>query len=283
MQPARRSAREALLAALLCLVGLVVAYLITAHVPAARVRDAAALRGFVSLGHPTAPDLASIVLALVNPWTITAAVLVAMAVAIRRGRPRVALAVPVIVAGSVFSAEVLKPLLAVPHDFVLPGDQIVAASWPSGHSTAAMSMALAAVLVAPRRMRPVVATIGGILVLAVGFSLLILAWHMPSDVIGGFLLSGLWTSTAVAAVRAVDARHPPRTGRAAIERAWQASSPGRTLPLLGLLCLAVAVAVLLATHPLAFADAHRSVVAFAVAITVVAATIVGALTALLRR
>ena len=45
---------------------------------------------------------------------------------------------------------------------------------------------------------------------AVGCALLILAWHMPSDVLGGYLVAALWTALAVAALRAADRRWPPR-------------------------------------------------------------------------
>jgi membrane-associated phospholipid phosphatase len=36
-----------------------------------------------------------------------------------------------------------------------------------------------------------------------------LAWHMPSDVLGGYLVATFWTALAVAAVRAADRRWPP--------------------------------------------------------------------------
>jgi len=39
---------------------------------------------------------------------------------------------------------------------------------------------------------------------------LILAWHMPSDVLGGYLVAALWTALAVAALRAADRRWPAR-------------------------------------------------------------------------
>ena len=75
------------------------------------------------------------------------------------------------------------------------------ASWPSGHSTAAAALVLCAVLVSPARLRPLVAALGGMFALAVGCSLLILAWHMPSDVLGGYLLAALWVALAVAGLR----------------------------------------------------------------------------------
>jgi membrane-associated phospholipid phosphatase len=115
------------------------------------------------------------------------------------------------------TAEVLKPLLALPHPRV-GSVHIGAASWPSGHSTAALTLVLCAVLVAPARLRALVATLGGIYVLAVGCSLLILAWHMPSDVLGGYLVAALWMAIAVACLRLADRRWPPGAQRLAAAR-----------------------------------------------------------------
>jgi len=108
-----------------------------------------------------------------------------------------------------FTAETLKPLVAHPH-VELGALQVGAASWPSGHSSAALALAMSAVLVAPPRLRVPVAILGGAFALAVGCSLLILAWHMPSDVIGGYLVATFWTALAVAALRAADRRWPPQ-------------------------------------------------------------------------
>jgi membrane-associated phospholipid phosphatase len=47
--------------------------------------------------------------------------------------------------------------------------------------------------------------------IAVGCYLLILSWHMPSDVLGGFLVATLWMALAVAVLRAAERRWP--TGR----------------------------------------------------------------------
>jgi len=72
-----------------------------------------------------------------------------------------------------------------------------------------MTVVLCAVLVAPQRLRPLVGMLGGIYVLAIGCALLILAWHMPSDVLGGYLVATLWIAIAVAAMRVADRRWPP--------------------------------------------------------------------------
>ena len=91
---------------------------------------------------------------------------------------------------------------------------IGAASWPSGHATAALALVLCAVLVAPARLRLLVAVVGAVFA-APWASLLILAWHMPSDVIGGYLVAALWIALAVAALRA--RRAPPALSRRALE------------------------------------------------------------------
>jgi membrane-associated phospholipid phosphatase len=69
---------------------------------------------------------------------------------------------------------------------------------------------MSAVLVAPPVIRGAIATTGAIFVLAVSGSLLILAWHMPSDVVAGWFVAALWTSLAVATLRLAVRRRPSR-------------------------------------------------------------------------
>ena len=72
-------------------------------------------------------------------------------------------------------------------------------------------LVLSVVLVSPPKLRPLTAVLGAMFAAAIGCVLLILAWHMPSDVIGGYLISLLWMSIAVASLRAAERRWP--TGR----------------------------------------------------------------------
>ena len=115
-----------------------------------------------------------------------------LVVALLRGRPRVALAVGAIILGANMTTEVLKHLLSAPRaGSLFPGGvaPVSPRSLPSGHSTAAMSLALASVLAAPARLRPAVAALGASLAIAVGYSLLATGVHFPSDVSGGFLVA----------------------------------------------------------------------------------------------
>jgi membrane-associated phospholipid phosphatase len=207
----RRGAASALSVAGLCLLGLALVWVIAELVPAAHLRDAIALRDFTRLSRPSVDQVGEVLLHLLDPllFTMWGAALVLSAFA--QARPRVALAVAVVMGLAPLTSETLKPLLAHPHARI-GSIGIGPASWPSGHSTAALTLALCAVLVTPARLRLLVASIGAVFALAVGCSLLILAWHMPSDVIGGYLVAALWTALAVAALRAAERRWP--TGHA---------------------------------------------------------------------
>ena len=73
------------------------------------------------------------------------------------GRTAEALAAGMVLLGANVTTQVLKPLLANPRGTY--GDYVVGVeAFPSGHATAAMSLALVAVVVVPRRLRPLVAT-----------------------------------------------------------------------------------------------------------------------------
>ncbi len=189
----------ALRTAALCALAMVATWALAELVPAIHLRDAVLLDDFTRLGHPRVDRVSNHLLRLLDPALYTLWALALVAVALLRRRPRVALAVAVVLPAAPGLAEVLKPLLAHPNDSV--GWQWVGpASWPSGHATAAGTLVLCALLVAPHRLRPLVAALGGAFAVAVGCALLILAWHMPSDVLGGYLLAGLCASLAVAAM-----------------------------------------------------------------------------------
>jgi hypothetical protein len=136
--------------------------------------------------------------------------LVCIAVALARRRGWRALAVAGLLAVTGVTTQVLKHVLAQPRlEHWLP-EQVATNSWPSGHSTAAMTLALCAILVAPPALRAVTAMLGGAFAVGVGYAVLVLGWHYPSDVLGGFLVAGLWASLAVGVLHRVEAPEPAR-------------------------------------------------------------------------
>jgi membrane-associated phospholipid phosphatase len=209
-RPERPGVGGALGAAALCLLGLAAVWATAELVPAAHLRDAVALRDFTLLSQPPLDSVANFALHLLEPLLFTIWGLALVAWALAQRRPRVALAIVVVMSMAPLTAETLKPLLA--HSHAQVGDVYIApASWPSGHATAALALVLCAVLAAPARLRPLVASLGGLYALVVGCALLILAWHMPSDVLGGYLVAALWTALAVACLRLADRRWPSRS------------------------------------------------------------------------
>jgi membrane-associated phospholipid phosphatase len=206
-----RTPRIALLAALACLAGLGVTLVLAYFAPPFGGRDAATLQGFIDLNRPRLTPLLSHVAHLANPAPYGLIGLALVLIALARRRGRVALAIAVVLICSGVTTESLKPLLSHPRPQEWLGDgQIAAASWPSGHATAAMALALCSVLAVPARWRPAAATAGGLFSLAVAYAILALGWHFPSDVIGGFLVAALWAALATAAVWRLDELRPPR-------------------------------------------------------------------------
>jgi membrane-associated phospholipid phosphatase len=204
-EPVRAGARGALRVAALCALAAALVWVLAELVPAGQLRDAILLRRFTLLSGPHVDAAANALLGLLSPAPLACWGIALMLFALARGRRREALAVGLVVALAPISADLLKPLLAHPHAHA-GAVHIGAASWPSGHSAAALALALCATLLAPPRWRVPVALAGAAFALAVGFALLVQAWHMPSDVLGGYLVAALWTALAVAGLRAVERR-----------------------------------------------------------------------------
>jgi membrane-associated phospholipid phosphatase len=116
-------------------------------------------------------------------------------VAVARRRLWLALEISLILVGANLTTHLLKGLLAHPHvESLLGGPHpLHPRQWPSGHTTAAASLALCCVLVAPSRLRPFVAACGAAFVVAVAYSILVSNTHYPSDIVAGFIVAGIWT------------------------------------------------------------------------------------------
>ncbi|HEX4033742.1 MAG TPA: phosphatase PAP2 family protein [Solirubrobacteraceae bacterium] len=171
-------------------------------VPGARSLDAHALQAFEALGQNAHVLRASAAVISATPAAIAILTALLALIALRDGRRTLAVAIPLATIGAVLSADLLKSLIdETRFSAALGYNQLTASSWPSGHSTAAMMGLLCALLVAPQRLRRVVAVAGSAAVLLVCCSLLVQGVHYPSDVLGGMLLAGLWTSLTLAVVR----------------------------------------------------------------------------------
>lgn len=208
---AGRRVTRPLLGAAACLLGLAVVWVCAALIEPLHREDAVVLRWFSELESTRLDRAATSATKLLDPLPFVIWSVVLVGIALARRRPRIALAVAAILAIAPLTTELLKPLLAHRHAPVGRALYVPAASWPSGHSTAALSLALGAVLVAPRALRPLIAALGALFALGIGFCQLVLARHLPSDVLAGYLVASFWTALAIAALRASESRQPSRT------------------------------------------------------------------------
>jgi membrane-associated phospholipid phosphatase len=188
---------------------LALAWFAAFHVGLVEHADRSILRGFVGLHRTRVDGPAHFIASLCNPNPYVYLAAIPVLIALGRRRPRVAVAIALVLLGANATTQLLKPLLAQPR--FSPADPVgpvAAASWPSGHATAAMSFALCMVIAAPARLRSLVAALGAAFAVAVCYSFLTLGWHYPTDVLGGFLIAATWTLAGVAALTVLEARYP---------------------------------------------------------------------------
>lgn len=133
-------------------------------------------------------------------------VLVAAVLLVRR-QPRLAVWLVVTVFGGGLLSQVVKSAVGRKRPLLLhPVAHALSASFPSGHALGSVVGVGALLLVglpyARRSLRPLLITLGVLVVLAVGFSRLGLGVHYLSDVLGGYILGAGWLAATTAAFAA---------------------------------------------------------------------------------
>src|SRR5437588_9487294 len=138
-------ARIALIGAAGAVLALVLVRFAAFHIGFVERADRSVLKGFVSLrDHPHVSSLASRIASLCDPKPFCLFAVVAVMIALGRRRPWLAVGLAAMLLGANVTTQLLKPLLATPRAALLGGQTpINSGSWPSGHATAAMSLALA--------------------------------------------------------------------------------------------------------------------------------------------
>jgi membrane-associated phospholipid phosphatase len=257
-----RRAALAMLGAVAGIGLLVLTWYAAFHIGVLQRADRSILRGFSDLGRPRVDTIANRIAHLCNPNPYVYLAAAPVLTALLRRRPRAALAIGAILLGANVTTQLLKPLLAAPRPgTVIDGRQLVElASWPSGHATAAMSLTLCMVLAVPSRLRPYVAAAGAAFTVAVVYSFLTLGWHLPSDVLGGFLVAATWTLAGVGGVWLSDTRVPRsrRSGSGEPHLSLRAALGPPLVALLGALALAGLVVLARPHQVIAYAHAHAA-------------------------
>ena len=144
---------------------------------------------------------------MVSIGSLLLAIALVAAVAVIRRRPRLALLAAASIGVSLITTEFLK-LVLLERPPLVPSF-IYDNSYPSGHTTVGMSVAVAAMLVVPRRLLLPTAAGAGLFGAAFGVAVVAAGWHRPSDAVGAFLV----VLSVAAACAALGHLYPDRPDR----------------------------------------------------------------------
>jgi len=183
--------------ALLAAGGVAGVYLACVRTPLGQTVDTLMMRG-ADVHHAR---IVAVLDRALNGTTAVSLVLVcltAAAIGFVRRRLDLALAAGLLVLGANASTQLFKNRLPRPNldDFPAPN------SFPSGHTTAAASVAFALILVLPFAIRGTVALLGAGYVATIAIATVWAEWHRPSDTVAALLVVLAWGAGASALVRA---------------------------------------------------------------------------------
>jgi membrane-associated phospholipid phosphatase len=131
-------------------------------------------------------------LSRVSVGSVAVSLMVCVTLAVVRRRLDLALGAAVVIGGADLTTQLLKKDLLT-HVGLGPGPN----SLPSGHTTVALSIALAAVMVAPSAWRAAVAIGVSATAALVGVALVLGRWHRPSDVVAATFVCLVWAAVGM--------------------------------------------------------------------------------------
>ena len=262
-----------LITAAACLAGLVLVGLFGLVWQQGHDRDSAILYGFSLLWRDSTDEPLRVIARIPDPVPYAFLGALCVGVALLRRRPWRAATVAVLLLATGATTQGLKHVISTPRvsEWLGPWGQVGNSTFPSGHSTAAMTLALCAVMVSPPTQRALVALCAGAFAIAVGYATLALTWHYPSDVVGGYLVAGTWVSLATAFLQRVERAAPEPTR----------PPPWEPLVLLGgVLAVVAAAVVAMEAHAVSFYARERpTAVLGALGIAALAMTLVALVSA----
>jgi hypothetical protein len=148
----------------------------------------------------------------VSVGTAIVACLVIGAIAMLRGRRSYAFAAALLVVGANVTVQLLKHVVLERTALAV----IAPNSFPSGHVCVVASLVLAALLVLPSALRPVLAVPGAIWMTVMAVSTVIAGWHRVSDIVAALLVCLGWAALAAIALGWGRAWRIGRTGFGAV-------------------------------------------------------------------
>ena len=136
------------------------------------------------------------VLATLSRTSLVIGTLCVITIALAQRRPWLAAAATVAIVGANASTQLLKVVILDRTDMLDGLFYPLPNSFPSGHATAAASIAVGALLVLPPLLRAPTVILSSIVVAVVGVSTLLAGWHRMADAVGGVFVATAWGSAA---------------------------------------------------------------------------------------
>jgi membrane-associated phospholipid phosphatase len=219
---ARSRARRMAILSVVCIVVLFAVYFVAVHTDWGQRVDEAALDGRTT--RASVLRATDRLLDTVSAASFVVGSLVILAIALVRRRPHLALTAGVIIGGSFVTTQLLKRVVLDRPNLIGLTDPAQQHNWfPSGHSTVAMALVVALVIVVAEEARPLVALAGLVYATMVGAGTVTLGWHRPSDVLGAYLVVAAWAGASVAVLLWTEGAARERTS--AIARRVPSLSP----------------------------------------------------------
>ncbi|WP_176738184.1 phosphatase PAP2 family protein [Micromonospora inyonensis] len=163
------------------------------HTQTGQWLDTVALTGN-QIGQDRIDEPVDRVLDAVSVVSLLAATAVIGFIALLRRRIALAVTATALVVGANVTTQLLKYGLDRPEYGIDPQRAEVGNSLPSGHACVAASVAVALVLVLPRKVRVLGAFLGAGYAAVNGVATLSAGWHRPSDAVAAFLVVGGWAA-----------------------------------------------------------------------------------------
>jgi membrane-associated phospholipid phosphatase len=188
--------RRALAGCLACAAGILLVAFLSFRAPAFERLDEDLLNAISTPSGSILHDLAFAVEQLLDPIGWAAAATGAFLLASWRGRYKLALFAVALVVGTGLLDLILKAVFEHHREQSIPVGEFewfpVANAYPSGHAAGALAISLAYLFVVPSRWRRATAAAGLAFTLAISLGLLVLNYHYPGDILGGWLVALGW-------------------------------------------------------------------------------------------
>lgn len=182
-----RQVRRLLGLTVLALTACALIYLLAVHTEIGHRADQGALRGGDRTPQ-TAQAAASRMLRVVSIGGLVTGIAVLGGVAALRRRRRLILVPGAVIGISLIAVELLKEVILT-RPPLLADPEFIQNTYPSGHVTVAISLGLAAIIVAPPALRGLVALLAAIGAAGFGIFVVTAGWHLPSDALGAYAIT----------------------------------------------------------------------------------------------